>query len=386
MKEVVFLNKVNKVYKCSMAVIFFLFISGMFVFSLLTPDRKFSESENRNLQQVPTFSLENLGSGKFTSNYEKYISDQFPFRDYWIGVKSNAEIAIGKKENNGVYLGKDGYLIQKFIKPDAQDLIDKVAAVNDFDNITPNFNKYFMIVPTAVSVLENKLPDYAPASEELKMVDKVKQTLNDNIRFIDVYPTLSAKKDDDIFYKTDHHWTTKGAYYAYQVLSQEIGFTPKDEEDFNITKVTDAFYGSLYSKSGFRHLSPDSISLYLPKDHEQYKVEYMNGENKHFNSLYAMDNINKKDKYTVFLDGNHSLIKITTGIEEGKKLLIVKDSYANCFIPFLALHFSEIYVVDLRYYTDSLMALIENNQIKDMILLYNSITFFEDPFIKNLSD
>ncbi len=380
------MNKVNKVYKCCMAGIFFLFIGGIFVFHLLTPDRNFSESENRTLQQVPAFSLENLARGKFTSNYEKYISDQFPIRDYWIGIKSNVEIAMGKKENNGVYLGKDGYLIQKFIKPEEQDLKDKVGAVNHFDNATPNLNKYFMMVPTAVSVLENKLPDYAPASEEMKMVDQVKQTLNDHIRFIDVYPALSAKKNDDIFYKTDHHWTTKGAYYAYQVLSQEMGFTPKNEEDFNITKVTDAFYGSLYSKSGFRHLNPDSISLYLPKDHEQYQVEYLDGENKPSDSLYAMDHLNKKDKYAVFLNGNYSLIKITTGNEEGKKLLMVKDSYANCFIPFLALHFNEIYVVDLRYYTDNLMTLIQNNQINDMILLYNSITFFEDPFIKNLSE
>lgn len=385
LKEVFFLNRYDKIYKYIMAILLLLFIGLMVTLNILTPNKKFSDSENRNLEQLPKLSFKNLMGGKFTSSYEKYISDQFALRDFWIGVKSDTDRAIGKKENNDVYLGKDGFLIQKFNKPEDKDLKDKVETINSFDNLTPNINKYFMLVPTAVKILEDKLPNYVSDSDELTYIDKVKKSINNDINFVDLYDTLSSKKDEYIFYKTDHHWTTKGAYYAYGELIKKMGITPKGEEYFNIQKVTDEFYGSLYSKGGFRHLNPDSIELYLPKDDEKYKVEYL-GEDKSYESLYDMNNINKKDKYTVFFNGNHPLIKITTNKGEGRKLLVVKDSYANSFIPFLTSHFSEIYMVDLRYYSEGLNTLIQENQINDMLILYNANTFFEDPSIKNLSE
>ncbi|MBD8046918.1 hypothetical protein H9637_07665 [Clostridium sp. N37] len=379
------MNRYDKVYKYIMSALLLLFIGGIVILNVLTSDKIFSDSENRNLEQLPKFSFKNLMKGKFTTNYEKYVSDQFALRDFWIGVKSDSDRIIGKKENNDVYLGKDGFLIQKFNKPEDKDLKDKVEIINSFDNLTPNVNKYFMLVPTATKILEDKLPNYAADSDELTYIDKVKKSINNNINFVDLYDALSSKKDEYIFYKTDHHWTTKGAYYAYTELSKKMGVEPKSEEDFNMKKVTDEFYGSLYSKGGFRHINPDSINLYLPKDDEEYKVEYL-GENKIRDSLYDMNNINKKDKYTVFFNGNYPFIKITTNKGEGRKLLVIKDSYANSFIPFLTSHFSEIYMVDLRYYSEGLSRLIEENQINDMLILYNANTFFEDISIKNLSN
>lgn len=379
------MNRYDKVYKYIMSALLLLFIGGIVILNVLTSDKIFSDSENRNLEQLPKFSFKNLMKGKFTTNYEKYVSDQFALRDFWIGVKSDSDRIIGKKENNDVYLGKDGFLIQKFNKPEDKDLKDKVEIINSFDNLTPNVNKYFMLVPTATKILEDKLPNYAADSDELTYIDKVKKSINSNINFVDLYDALSSKKDEYIFYKTDHHWTTKGAYYAYTELSKKMGVEPKSEEDFNMKKVTDEFYGSLYSKGGFRHINPDSINLYLPKDDEEYKVEYL-GENKIRDSLYDMNNINKKDKYTVFFNGNYPFIKITTNKGERRKLLVIKDSYANSFIPFLTSHFSEIYMVDLRYYSEGLSRLIEENQINDMLILYNANTFFEDISIKNLSN
>ena len=145
------------------------------------------------------------------------------------------------------------------------------------------------------------------------------------------------------------------------------------------------FYGSLYSKSVFRNLLPHSIELYIPKTDESYEIEYYD-ENKISESLYDMESLNKKDKYTVFFGGNHSLIKISTNIHNGKKLLIIKDSYANSIIPFLAGHYSEIYVVDPRYYIDNVNQLIENNDIDNVLVLYNVISFFEDPSIINITE
>lgn len=162
-------------------------------------------------------------------------------------------------------------------------------------------------------------------------------------------------------------------------------FTPNKMDAFNTKQITNSFYGSLYSKSGFRNIAPDSIELYEQKKANKYKVEYSD-ENKTTTTLYAMENIKKKDKYTIFFNGNHPLIKIQTDNTNGKKLLVVKDSYANSLVPFLLPHFSEIYIVDLRYYTDNINMLIQKNKINDMLILYNGNTFFEDSSINNLSE
>lgn len=351
---------------------------------MITPNKTFSESENRKLEQAPEFSISEIINKNFTKNFEKHISDQFVIRDFWIGIKSDVERIIGKKESNGIYLGKDGFLIQTFNKPDNENMKEKITAVNSLAASIPGVNKYFILVPNTVKILEDELPSYAYVDDQTAYINKVKASLNSNIQFVDVSNALYSKKDDYIFYKTDHHWTTEGAYYAYVTLSKTVGLTPRDKNFFNIKKVTDNFYGSLYSKSGFRHLKPDSIELYVPKTAQEYKVEYYDN-NKRSNSLYDMDSLNKKDKYTVFFGGNHSLIKITTNIHSENKLVVIKDSFANCFIPFLTGYYSEIYVVDPRYYNDDLSTLIKSNKINNMLILYNVTTFFEDASINNIS-
>lgn len=379
------MNRHDNIYKHMMAILLLLFISIIAILNLIAPAKVFSESENRNLEQMPEFSLDSLLSGKFTSNSEKYVSDQFAFRDVWIGVKSDTDRAMGKKESNGVYLGKDGYLIQQFTPPANGDLEARIEAIHAFDDATPALHKYVMLVPTAVTVLKEKLPAYAPDGDELAYLDEVRQALPGDIGFVDVYPALYDGREQALYYRTDHHWTTAGAYYAYRELCKQMGIAPKGEEDFNVRQVTDDFYGSLYSKSGFRHIQPDRIELYLPKDEGKIAVEYAD-EGRTSDSLYEMANLDKKDKYTVFLNGNHGLVKIKTNRSDGKKLLVVKDSYANSLIPFLTEHFGEIYVVDLRYYEENLAALVQEHEIRDMLLLYNINTFFEDPSIMNLSE
>ncbi|WP_027624404.1 DHHW family protein [Clostridium lundense] len=378
------MNRYDNIYKYIMALLLLLYIGIMIFFSIITPDKTFSQSENRPLEQKPKFSLHSLVKGKFISNFEKYIADQFPFRDFWIGVKSEGERTLGKKENNEVYLGKDNYLIQKFKKPENDSLNNRVKAINSFDLSNPHMNKYFMLVPNSIKILENKLPSYAPNTDQLAYIDKIKKGLNKNIKFIDIYNTLYSKKNEYIFYKTDHHWTSKGAYYSYEKTGEYMGFVPHNNNYFNVKKVTDSFYGSLYSKSGFRHLTPDSIEIYLPKENDVQSV-YYSDTNKKFNSIYFMDNLDKKDKYTIFLNGNHPLVKINTNVKNNKKLLVIKDSYANCFIPFLMGHYSEIYMVDLRYYNEDINTLIKDNNIDNSLILYNVNTFFEDESICNIS-
>lgn len=353
--------------------------------NVLTPDKPFSEAENRVLEQRPPFSPHALLSGSFSSDYESYTSDQFAFRDGWVGAKTDADRALGKKDSNGVYLGKDGYLIQQYTSPSAADLEDRVRAIEAFDSATPELRKYVLLAPTAAALLRDKLPAYAPVGDERADLERFRRLLPQDIRFVDAYPALDAEREQPLFYKTDHHWTTKGAYYAYRELCKQMGLLPQAEQTFDIRQATDRFYGSLYSKSGFRHPEPDRIDLYLPKKESKIEVTYVD-EGRTTNSLYEPDNLRKKDKYTVFLDGNHPLIRIAADGPADKKLLVVKDSYANSLTPFLTKHFGEIDVVDLRYYDESLIKLVHERQIGDMLILYNVNTFFEDPSILNITE
>ncbi|MCY9530061.1 DHHW family protein [Paenibacillus jamilae] len=379
------MNRYDKLSQSVIAILFLSLIGLVLILNLILPKREFSESENRKLEQLPAFSFHSFISGRFTSNFEKFITDQFVARDVWVGIKSNADQAIGKKESNGVYLGKDGYLIQKFSVMKTGALEEKIQSINAFHTETPELNKYVILAPTAVSVIQSKLPKYVSENRELDALHTVKTSLNPSIRYVDVYPALSSHQNESIYYKTDHHWTSKGAYYAYQQLGNWMGYKPMKEAEFDIRTVANDFYGSLYSKSGFRNLHSDSIDLYVPKNEGKVTVDYVE-EEQSTNSMYAMDNVKKKDKYTVFFNGNHSLIQLKTSHWEGKKLLVVKDSYANSFVPFLTSHFSEIYMVDLRYYEGDVAALARQHQIHDMLILYNMNTFIGDPSINYLAN
>ncbi|WP_143160583.1 DHHW family protein [Clostridium grantii] len=339
-------------------------------------DKRFSKSENRVLDQRPIFSLKEVLTGDFTKDYEKYICDQFVFRDFWINIHSDMMLALGKKENNDVFYTDSGYLIQHFKKPDMAEIDKKIENINSLAASIDNVSEYFMLVPNSGVILKEKLPYKAPDNNPVAYLEIIKNLLNKKVVYVDVLDKLKSKKNEYIFYKTDHHWTTKGAFYAYEELANEMGFKAKSKEEFKIKKVTTDFYGTLYSKGGFNDVSPDSIEIYTSIGNNKVSVCKENSEIE--NQLYHFEYLKEKDKYSVFLGGNYPLIKIESEIplsDNKGKLLLIKDSYANCFVPFLISHFSEIYMVDLRYYDDDLKELIEDNNINSILYLYNEITF-----------
>lgn len=356
---------------------FLIFIFLIMILNITTPDNAFSDQENRVLQQLPAFSLKELKDGKYTKDLEKYVSDQFYIRDNWVGIRSYAELLSGKNISGDVYSGRGGYLLQKFNEPDRDELKARVDAINSFTEANSGLKIYFSLVPGSIKVMEDRLPPFAITADQLQYMDKTSQMLAGNINYIDLYKVLSLHRDEYIYYRTDHHWTTKGAYYAYAELANAMGFAPHSMDYYDIKQVTGSFYGSLYSKGGFRNVKPDSIELYMPKGGGECSASYYD---KDWNEgpMYFMDNLNKKDKYTVFLGGNHSLLKISSEKPDKGKLLIIRDSYANSLIPFLSDHFSEIYAVDLRYYIEDLEQLIKSENIGNILILYSAAQFFED--------
>lgn len=351
-------------------VLFFaLLLAGLSVVNLVTPSRTFSENENRMLQQVPPFSVSALASGKYTTDLDKYITDQFVFRDGWVGVKALLELTIQKHATNGVYFGKDGYLMESF------DNIDQVQYTKNLD-VVARFSQRLeqelgiqagtMLVPTAALVLHDKLPSGAPEVDQRALLDQAGTVLPG---FVDVSGTLAEHKDEYLYYKTDHHWTSLGALYSYSHWREQGGHPSVSVSQFSSDVLSDEFYGTTYSKASLYTAKPDTITAYIPSPAVSVQVDYNQGE-EITDTIYQRSFLDQKDKYSVFLNANQPTTRITTSTQNGRKLLLVKDSYANAFVQMALPDYEEIHVIDLRYFQQSVYDYIEENGVTDVLLLY----------------
>jgi hypothetical protein len=367
-------------YHKALTVLLIVYI-GIFCFLFFAlPERSFSAAENRFLQTRPVLSRQKLLSGQFSQAAEKYLADQFVLRDSWIRLKACFELLLQKMDHRGVYFGRDGYLLQKPQRREKEQLEQNISAVSNFAQQAGK-SVYFLLAPVSAQILREKLPRYAvpPIVEP----SAVREEMTADIIFVDPSALLCAHKQENIYYKTDHHWTSRGAYYAYQELGKAMGFKALPEDSFVIKQVSDNFYGSLASQSGYR-CQPDNLQLFLPKVELPYTVEYVYRQ-KTSTTVYAWEHLRQKDQYAVFLDGNHALIKITTENQTGRRLLVVKDSYANALVPFLIPHFSEIHLLDLRYFHHQVKDYLLQNEMTEILFVYNTITFAEETSLRKLS-
>lgn len=364
---------------------YFLLLSCIFVFTLIffvianfmSLDKDFSEVENRNLQGRPRILSEN-----YTENLNSYVADQFFKRINFISFKSRIELMMGKNKINNVYIGEDNQLFEDFKITSNEDLFNKVSVINEFKKSNTDLNINFMLVPTATSILNDKLPKYSPVDDEIEYIKGVERNLSEDINFITVSDELEQNKDEYIYFKTDHHWTADGAYLGYKSFCEATGIEATNKDEFQSIIASNDFYGSLSSKIGLYGLDKDKLKIYIPNN-KNILVNYVTEQKKEA-SLFNSEKLYNKDKYQVFLDGNHPLIEIESDKNTDKKILIIKDSYANNFIPFLTENYGNVSIIDLRYYKDSVSEYLINNDIKEVLFLYNVNTFNEDDSIFNL--
>ena len=345
---------------------------------MIKPQNERSETENRSLAMRPSFSIDTLLSGQFAKDYESYLSDQFIGRDGWITLKTDFELAAGKKDISGVYFAKDGYLIEShegsFTTDQAKANISllasfakKEAEALGADHMT------VMIVPNAVDILREKLPAFAQPYDEEAYISQVRAALPDGV-FFDTGKILNEHKDEEIYYRTDHHWKTLAAWYVYQAWAKEKGFSVGV---YSPVTVTEDFEGTISSKLGIRGRA-DSIQRYDPVEAEDYYLVYNQSDDVR-NSIYDDSFLDKKDKYSYFYGGNYGLIQSKMPESRtGRKLLIIKDSYAHCFAPFTYADFDEVDLLDLRYYNASLSDLIASGGYTDILFLQNASGFAEE--------
>ncbi len=351
-----------------LTLIFILYILFFAFGSLIARDRDFSDMENRELADMPKLSGKTLASGEFFEDFETYLSDQIICKDFLMKLKVSSNLALGQTKVEDVFFGDGGMLIQEYVNPYNQ-LGKNIGYINEFADANPEFELTWLIAPNACLIYEDRLPDYAQCYNQNEVMAYIIGTASDKITVADCTRELMDAREEYIYYSTDHHWTMNGAYIGYGVLCEALSVDALSRDMYNVTVASDEFLGTLYSSAPTFSQGKDSIILY-ENPAGQYKVEYMDtGEVS--DTLYNYDNLNKKDKYTTYLDGNHAIMKITSNSANDEKLLVVKDSYAHCLLPLLADNFSEIYVVDLRYYHQSVSELARTEGIERIVFINN---------------
>ena len=366
-------------------VMFIAFLVILITIFFATPGKSYSASEKRLLAQRPALTPEALASGKFMDGIEDYAADQFPFRDLWMRLKTSVSKRLGARESQGVYLLKSGGLAERFNKPDSENFTETLDAVSVFSLRYPDSSMYFLLAPTAVSVLTDDLPDNAITEDQDNFIDQLYEALPESITPIDIRPAFHAVSDKKaLYYRTDHHWTTEGALIAWNETRPVMGI--QTEITFSGGTVTNRFSGSLVSKSGFSVETADEIHIYFPDNAPAdfvYTVNYPD-EMKRTASVYDLDALNSDDPYTVFFGSNHPLVEIDTTAATDRKLLVIKDSYANCFVPFMLTEFQKIDLLDARYYYDNIDVLMQSENFTDVLFLYNVNTYAADTSLKTV--
>ena len=365
-----------------LSLFFVALLGGGLVWSLLTPDREYSESENRYLQTLPRPDADQIFSGKFGSQFESYITDQIPARDGWVALKTITQLGLGRPDNGRVYFGEKDRLFA--VPEEADEAWEErncravAAFLRRAKENRPSLRVSVLLAPTASTVLPEDLPALAPVADEEALVDRMRAALEGVALFYTPAQALKAQSDrESLYFRTDHHWTVRGAYVAYAGWADAMGLEARPLADFTAREAAGDFYGTLFSKANLPWIRPDPLEALEPPGLAACSFSTDGGKT-FSDGLYDEEALKGRDKYTYFLGGNHPLTVVRTGTASGRRLLVVKDSYAHSFVPFLTEHYETIYLLDPRYFKGDIQSWMEEQAVTDVLVLYNAATFSAD--------
>ncbi|MDE7366208.1 MAG: hypothetical protein K2N24_02510 [Lachnospiraceae bacterium] len=348
--------------------LFLIFILIFGLGYLIFPQREISEMENRYLSLCPEFHWKEFLNGEFSEDFESYTADQILGKDGFMKANVAVNRGLGVSRINQVYIGRDGYLIQDYQEPD-EVLEQNISYIQSFARKNPEVDMTMLIIPNVNEIYPEKLPAFAATYPQTEIMGQLQRELGEDIRVVDGTASMLEHKEEYIYYKTDHHWTSLGAYYAYDTLCHSLGMEPTPLETYERLELTEPFYGSLYSKAPIEGQESDHVELFLNPSGEYTISNPIKGTTS--DSMFVMEHALKKDKYAVFFGGNEPLYIIESNSDNGEKVLIIKDSYANCLVPMLADQFGEIHMMDLRYYHEDVSAYLQEHDIQKVIFIHN---------------
>lgn len=372
-------NNIKDCRKESLAVtvMFLTVILAGALYLFFAPEKSFSEDENRALEPLPQISLESVRGGSFMQSMEDWAGDHFPLREKLVSLNTAAELFSGRRDlasdyskvpaEGGVYFGKNGHIYEVLL-PDTQGVFKANADALNYFAEKYGMPLYVLAVPSGSQEQTENLPGFAPNFDQRTELDTLKASAGKNTHVIDAFSKLSLKTGNDYYFKTDHHWTTYGAYAGYSSLVNAMGERQFPQSNFTYRTISKPFYGTLYSKAVWSGCTPDKFILPYYKGSLNITQQVLD---KTYKGLYREEYLDKKDKYSVYLGGNQAVTVIRNPSASGGKLLVIKDSFANSMMPYLELNFSEIHVIDLRYYNKDIYEYIKQNGIKKAAAIYS---------------
>lgn len=357
------------------------------IINFIWPKQVFSEEENRMLATIPRFSFESFVNGNYLNGVNDYINDHFAFRNFYLKLNSWWEIDVmGKKENNGVYIGKDGYLFEKFEYNDREkeNGNTNVEIISDFANKMKEQNvpTYFVLAPNSIYINSNKLPNNVEVPNQEEIINQIygKAENTNNINVIESLKTENKKKQ--LYFKTDHHINSDGAYVIYREYCKAANIATKEIDNFNRVTISNDFLGTFDSKAQLLNQQSDELLVYENENNTNIKEAIYDKQTT--NSIFNEEYLKGKDKYSYFLNGNNSRAIIKTNVNNDKKLLVIKDSYAHIMSQFLCQEYSEVHFLDPRYTNFDYVEYAKENGITDVLFLYNVSTFVQDTNLKKI--
>lgn len=349
----------------------------------LLPRRSFSENEKRVLSEVPQIDAAGIADGSVFRSIESYLSDHFPGRELWVGANAYLENAEGRGATEDIVRGTDDWLFTAPVSDDRETLWDNMQAITTFAE-KQSVPVTMMAVPSAGAVVSDKLPALHLPYPDADLLEEARRIAGNTLHWVDLYTDFcSAEQPERLYYRTDHHWTTEGAYRAYCLMMEELGQSSVPHDDFTVEQITD-FYGTSYSKSGLWLTEPDTLELWTDSDIQAVTTVYdaNRADPVTREGMFFREYLEDADKYPVFLSGNHARVHIETNADSGKRLLVIKDSYAHALAPFLAEEYSTINLIDLRYFKQqTISSWLEENPADEILLVYGLSSLVED---KNL--
>ena len=363
--------------------IFFLLPMILLLGSIFTPDRESSQRENRNLTQLPKLTAASLFSGDYMTRFEKYMSDQVVGRDGFVAAKTFLNRATGKTEQNGVYIGEDGWLFEEPSKYDDEKVSETIDAIRSFCEECEIENQMFVLAPNSSEIVTEKLPKHLSFESQENQIQKIYSRLPEKINCIDAEGALKkGGNPEKLYYKSDHHWTSYGAKSVFDTVAKSWELDV-DSVNYQTYALSDSFFGTLSSSSGI-YDNPDVIEAIIPENSAGTYIVLNSSQKTKSVSMFDLSKLENGNQYEVFLGGNFSKLTITTTSNTENKLLLFKDSYANCFIPFLTQHYSEITVLDMRY-INNFREYANPEDYTHILFLYNATTFSSDENIRKIA-
>lgn len=364
--------------KC-IVLLFCLTLGLMLLLFLLLPKRSWSGREKRFLAPAPELRLADVLSGRFAEDAESYAADHLPGRDALVGLQARFLLLTGRQSTREVILCRDGRLVEAPVPFDEAVLAGNMEVLRAFAEAAP-CPVDLMLVPSAGAVLSEQLPPLAGPYEDAAILSAAASLAGDKLGTVDLLgPFAGAEDPGSLYYRTDHHWSSQGAWLACETYLSSLGRQVLPAEAYARREIP-GFLGSTYARGGFWDLPGESLELwdsgglFLAENAETPGVHA---------GLFYEERLAEDDKYPVFLDGNHSLVRVRG--ESGKgRLLVIRDSFGSSLGCFLADSWEELVLVDLRYYRQSVSELLAAEDFDRVLILYSVGNFMSDSNIRNL--